>query len=207
MHIRTLIVECFTAACCLLAGNAAAEGRLAEGEIFGIQLGEPISMSPSEVKMAGREHSNTFVRTVAQKPADVRFLQVFVTPITHTVWSVQGKTEFRDKKAADAFVAKYVKVLPGLSDAFSPSYDTAEDTPLKLTSPEWILALRVVDLKKMYGRTGGYLVSMDMSAAFGGKAHERISELQRVERSEERTREQRRAVNEARANGGLQGLR
>jgi hypothetical protein len=194
MHVRTIIVEGFTAACCVLAGNAAAEGRLATGEIFGIQLGEPIPMSPSELKMAAREHSNTFVRTVAQKPADVQFLQIFVTPITHTVRSVRGKSEFRDKKAANAFIAKYVKILPGLSDAFSPSYDAAQDTPLKLTSAEWTLALQVIDLKKTYGRVGGYLVAIDMSPAFRGKADERMGELERFERREERAREQRSAA-------------
>lgn len=207
MHIRTVIVKCFTAACCVLAGNAAAEGRqLANGEIFGIQLGEPVSMSPRELKMAARENSHTFVRTVAQKPADVQFLQIYVTPITHTVTSVRGKSEFRNKNSADAFVAKYVKILPGLSDAFSPSYHVDEATPLKLTSAEWTLALEVIDLKKTYGRAGGFVVAINMSPAFRGKADKRISELERVEQRDEQAREQRRAVDDARAKGGLQGL-
>ena len=207
MRIRTVIVNCLAAASIVVSGHAAAEDGLATGQIFGIQVGQPISMSPKELKDSARDHSYQFVRQKAEKPADVQFLSIRVTPISHTVVSVQGATEFRAKKQADAFVAKYVKLLPGLSDAFAPSYNVAPDTPLQLMSPEWKLQLRVIDMKETFGRSGGYLVTMDLSAAFGGKASETISALQRVERDEARVREQRRAVDDARASGGLKGLR
>ena len=114
--------------------------------IFGIQVGKPIELSPGELKDANKGGGN-FIRRSADKPSDVQSVQVSVTPITHTVWRVQGVSDFSNKQEAETFVAKYGRILAEVGPEFTLHQSISSDIPVRLASDEWRLSIMITDLR------------------------------------------------------------
>lgn len=167
--------------------------------IFGIQVGKPIEMSPGELKDSKRG-GGSFIRRNADKPSDVQSVQVSITPITHTVWRVQGVSDFSNKQEADTFVAKYERILAKVGPEFTLQQSASSDIPVRLTSEEWHLSMRVTDLKKSFDKRGGYVVAIEMT-------RDGLFSLFGTELKETLDRAQPRSFDEARNRGELKGLR
>lgn len=190
---------------CIVGEAFSSEDGVAQGRIFGIKIGETINLSPAEVKSASRDHIGSFVRHKAEKPSDIQYLQIFATPITRVVTSVDGASEFRTEKQARAFVAKYVKLLPQMYPGFEPTFDRDPETPLVLESQNWVLRMTYWDLKKQFNRPGGYAVRIGLKPAFGSPLNS-LSSKSYDERKELLERDQRRSLDKAKERGELKGL-
>lgn len=191
------------------AGNAQsaaspAKPGLASGQIFGIQIGELISMSQVEAKKAARDRIGTFVRKQAEKPDDIQYLQIYTTPKTHIVTMVDGASEFRTRKAADAFVAKYAALLPQVSTEFKRMPGADGETPLALESPNWRLSIEFTDMSVF--QRSGYMVRISLKPAFGGPLDYLTSQAFE-ERKELQMQDERDAHARARDLGELKGIR
>jgi hypothetical protein len=184
---------------------AAAESGIAAGKIFGIQIGHTIELTPAEQKMADRDYLGTFVRHKAEKPADVQFLQVFATPITRVVTGVDGATELRTRQQAQAFIKKYVALFSQMLPKFTATYDADPQTPLCLTSADWMLTMTFYDMKKDFDRPGGYTVRINLRPAFGS-ALDRLNSKSYEERKQLVQRDQRNSLEGAKQRGELKGL-
>jgi hypothetical protein len=188
--------------------SLAAQNGIASGQIFGIQIGAPITLSAQESAKTPGEHSGSIVRIIAEKPADIKFLQIYKTPKGHIVTNVEGVSDFRSREQAMAFANKYIKLLPTLAHGFTAAttIDTTGEYPLEIVSKDWKLYVLVRDLKKTYGRTG-YSVRIGLQAAYGTALEEKLSKLRYQESQEIEAEAQARAVARARKNGELKGLR
>lgn len=184
---------------------ACAEIGIAAGKIFGIQIGHTIELTPTEQKMADRDYLGSFVRHKAEKPADVQFLQVFATPITRVVTGVDGATEFRTRQQAQAFIKKYMALFSQMLPKFTATYDADPQTPLRLTSADWMLTMTFYDMKKDFDRPGGYTVRINLRPAFGS-ALDRLNSKSYEERKQLVQRDQRKSLEAAKQRGELKGL-
>ncbi|PHV05770.1 hypothetical protein CSQ96_18810 [Janthinobacterium sp. BJB412] len=107
-----------------------------------------------------------------------------------------------------AFANKYMKLLPALAQGFSAAttIDTTGDYPLELKSENWELYVLVRDLKKASGRTG-YAVRIGLKPASRTALDYQLFQLVTQEQKEIDKDVRERAVERARANGELKGLR
>lgn len=188
--------------------SSAASGRIASGQIFGIQIGSPIALSPDEIDRIPGEHSGSVVRTVAEKPADVQFLQIYKTPKSHIVTGVEGVSEFKSGQRAMAFARKYIDLLPALASEFVPAttVDTTGEYPLELVSADWRLYVLVRDMEKSYGRKG-YMVRIGLRPSYSSTIRRELNVQADKERQQIKSDVQTRAVERARDKGELKGLR
>lgn len=191
--------------CMLILGMApsrAGEPSIATGSIFGVQIGEPIMLSLAERKMVDRDESASFVRKDAAKPVDVKFLQIYVTPMTHVVTEVAGASEVRTKTEAKKFIAKYADLLSGLNPKLTKRTDARNDN-IYLTSQNWDITLMMTDMRT-YGRPAGYHVRISMQAA--GQLRNALSQRKFEEAEFIRKEHLQKVIERGRADGSLRGL-
>lgn len=151
----------FFIAASVLSSHSFAASQLATGTLFGVKVGESLNLPAADLKSLG---NGVYMFRAAEKPSDIEAVHVSVTPITRTVWKVEGVSDFATEAQMRAFVAKYARSLPEAGPEFALKPSPYPDTPVELFSGDWRLEIRVRDLKK-YGRPGGYGVVIELTRA------------------------------------------